>query len=604
MKNAEKTSDKNFAKKARALAINLKKFWKEPPNGKFLNLKEIFCLGSAGLGVSFITNLINMYVTVSQLPLIYDMGTKGTLHATVIYLTASVLALLLTPIYGKMIQKTKTRFGRYKPYILFLAPIVALLGVIAVWSPQNLDQSQRIIYVYTICIPTLLVWNLWFNTFNMFPGVFTPNQQERVDIWSPIGLVMGFAPTIMNALKGVFAQAWGDIIAARVFGLFSAIVGVICIIGLLKVKERAFITEEENKKEKVSVMQGLKMIVKNKPLMILTLALCLGALKGAIDLVWEIVGRVKYAPNMADAAAIFSGLSIIIGFAATPNMLLLPWLTRKFNNRSILIFWQALNTGAYLILALIGFQNLPQNGISVLIITALRFVACFNAIGSLQPLILSEIGDYQQWKTGYRLEGFVQTLAYSLTLVVTQFAMLVPAIIQDKMGFNVYNYQVKPPTGGIPANELAENVLSKDLIDIADRYANVAIWISVASGALMLICLFFYDLSKKKHAKIIEEIKEKSVNTEEIESEKGDLILTELDENENYGISTMATNTETQDNDGDNDNNDELADNLDSSGENIDHSASKDDSVVSGSDESTNCDNDNRSIDKENDFDK
>lgn len=604
MKNAEKTSDKNFAKKARALAINLKKFWKEPPNGKFLNLKEIFCLGSAGLGVSFITNLINMYVTVSQLPLIYDMGTKGTLHATVIYLTASVLALLLTPIYGKMIQKTKTRFGRYKPYILFLAPIVALLGVIAVWSPQNLDQSQRIIYVYTICIPTLLVWNLWFNTFNMFPGVFTPNQQERVDIWSPIGLVMGFAPTIMNALKGVFAQAWGDIIAARVFGLFSAIVGVICIIGLLKVKERAFITEEENKKEKVSVMQGLKMIVKNKPLMILTLALCLGALKGAIDLVWEIVGRVKYAPNMADAAAIFSGLSIIIGFAATPNMLLLPWLTRKFNNRSILIFWQALNTGAYLILALIGFQNLPQNGISVLIITALRFVACFNAIGSLQPLILSEIGDYQQWKTGYRLEGFVQTLAYSLTLVVTQFAMLVPAIIQDKMGFNVYNYQVKPPTGGIPANELAENVLSKDLIDIADRYANVAIWISVASGALMLICLFFYDLSKKKHAKIIEEIKEKSVNTEEIESEKGDLILTKLDENEDYGISTKTTNKETEENNGDNDNNIDLADNLENSDENIDHSANNDDSVVSGSDESTNCDNDNRSIDKENDFDK
>lgn len=42
MKKAEKTSDKNFAKKARALAVNLKKFWKEPPNGKFLNLKEIF----------------------------------------------------------------------------------------------------------------------------------------------------------------------------------------------------------------------------------------------------------------------------------------------------------------------------------------------------------------------------------------------------------------------------------------------------------------------------------------------------------------------------------------------------------------------------------
>lgn len=530
MKKNKSALDKNFAKDARALALNLKRFWKEPPKGKFLNLKEILCLGSAGLGVSFITNLINMYITVSQLPLIYDMGTKGTLHATLIYLIASILGLILTPLYGKMIQRTKSKLGRYKPYIMFLAPVISLLGVLAVWSPDGLEESGRVIYVYSICIPTLLLWNLWFNTFNMFPGVFTPNQQERVDVWAPIGLIMGFAPTIMNVLKGIFAGAWGDVIAARAFGIFSVAVGVICIIGLLKVKERVFITEEENKLEKISVWQGLKMIVKNKPLMILTLALCCGAFKGTIDLIWEVISRVKFASNMADAAAIIGGLSVIIGFAATPNMLLLPLMTRKFNNRTILMFWQGLNTGAYLILALIGFQNLPQNGISIFVITALRFVACFNAIGSLQPLILSEIGDYQQWKSGYRLDGFIQTFAYSLTMVVGQLCMLVPAIIQDKMGFNVYNYQVKPGVGDIPANMMPENVLSQEMIDIANRYANVAIWISVASGALMLICLLFYDLNKKKHAKIIEELKENSVNTEEIEREKGSLVITDLEQ--------------------------------------------------------------------------
>lgn len=407
-KKNRKPSDKTLNRKAAALAGNFKRFWKEPPSGKFLNLKEILCLGSAGLGVSFITNLINMYVTVSQLPLIYDMGTKGTLHATVIYLAASVGGLLLTPLYGKMIQRTKTKLGRYKPYILFLAPVVAILGVIAVWSPETLNMDQRIAYVYTICIPTLLVWNLWFNTFNMFPGVFTPNQQERVDIWSPIGLVMGFAPTIMNALKGLFARAWGDVIAARIFGLFSAVVGVLCIIAILKVKERVFITEEENRAEKISVWKGLKMIMKNKPLMILTLALSFGCLKSTIDLVWEVVARVKFAPNMADATAIFSGLSLIVGFAATPNMLFLPWLTRKFNNRTILMFWQALNTGAYLILALVGFQNLAKSAFRCLSLRdcglsrALTPSEVFSRLFSRKSAIISNGKAVIGWKALFR----------------------------------------------------------------------------------------------------------------------------------------------------------------------------------------------------------
>lgn len=505
------------------LARNLKRFWKEPPKGRFLNLKEILGLSSAGLGVSFITSMINMYVTVSQLPLIYDMGTKGTLHATIIYIVASVLGLLLTPMYGRLIQRTKTKIGRYKPYILFMAPIVSILGVLAVWAPESLNQTQRIYYVYTICIPTLLIWNLWFNTFNMFPGVFTPNQQERADIWSPIGLVMGFAPTIMSALKGVFVSQLGDKSAAKVFGICSAALGIICIIGLLKVKERVYISQEENKNEKISTLQGLKMIFKNKPLMILTLALCFGCLKGAIDLFWEVIGRVKYANNMADAAMIFSGLSLIIGFAATPNMILLPLMTRKLNNRTILMAWQLCNTGAYLILALIGFQNLPQGGVSIFVITLLRFVAAFNAIGSLQPLMLSEIGDYQQWKTGYRLEGFIQTFAYSLTMVVGQFSLLLPAIIQAKMGINISNYEVQRGKDGIPSRDMPENILSQSLIDKADAYANVAVWISFASGALMLICLFFYDLTKKKHAMIVEAIKATAVNADEISEGEGSL---------------------------------------------------------------------------------
>lgn len=512
-------TDKNFAKRATALGNNLKRFWKEPPKGRFLNLQEVLRLGISSLGISFIANLVSIYVTVSQIPLIYDMGDSGTLHATIMYVAASILALIITPFYGRMIQRTKTKFGRYKPYILFLAPIVAILGAASVWSPQNLSQTQRIIYVYMLCTPTLLMWNLWFNTWNLFPGVFTPNQQERVDIWSPIGLVIGFAPTIMNALRGVFVK-WGggDIGASRIYGIFCAVVGTALTIALIGVKERVFVTQEEEKKEKISTLEGLKMIIKNKPLMIFTLALCLGCLKGTIDLSWEIIARVKYAKDMGTAVAIFGGLSLVVGFAVTPNMILLPWMTRKFNNRTILIFWQACNLSANLICALIGLQHFPQGSWSPYVITIIRFVSMFNCLGSLQPLLLSEIGDLQQAKSGYRLEGFIQTVAYQVPLVVSQIAAFVPALIQKKMHFNPANYQVV---------EGAENVLSPELIKIAENYGNVALWLSAVSSALMLICLLFYNYDKKKHADVMAQLKENAVNSEEIANEQGSLNMLE-----------------------------------------------------------------------------
>ncbi len=137
----------------------------------------------------------------------------------------------------------------------------------------------------------------------------------------------------------------------------------------------------------------------------------------------------------------------------------------------------------------------------------------------MQPLILSEIGDYQQVKSGYRLEGFIQTFAYSLTAVVGQAAALIPALIQDKMGFNPANYLV--PDG------VEVFVLSPELIEIAENYGNVALWLSAGSGALMLICLLFYTLDKKKHAKIVEQLKATAVNAQEIAEEEGSLNMLE-----------------------------------------------------------------------------
>lgn len=479
-------------------------------------MKEVLCLGSTSLGIAFIYNIITMYVTIGQLPLLYNMGDSGTLHATIMYIIASLGGLVLTPLYGKLVQRTNTKIGRYKPYLLLLAPVVALFGALSVWSPQSLSTNSTIAYVYCLCVPTLLVSNIWYNTWNLFPGVITPNQQERVDIWAPIGLIMGFAPSLMNMLKDVFAGLWGDIVAARIFGVTSAVVGLVLVIAILRVKERVFVSKVESEDNKIGVGKGLKMVFKNKPLMILMIALVLGCMRTSVDNMWHIIARVKYADNMADGAKIFGALSLIVSFAMTPNMILMPLFTRKMNNRTIMIMWLAINTVAYVVLGIVGFQNIPTGTTAAAVITALRFVASFNAINSLIPIMLTETADYQQYLTKYRLDGFVQTMGYSVPLVFSQLLSLVPALIQKEMHFNPADYQIIKD---------ADNVLSEALINNANNYANILVWISAVSGALMLIALLFYTLSKKKHAEITEALKAESVNTDQISEDEGHLTL-------------------------------------------------------------------------------
>lgn len=489
------------------LLTRLKVFWKTPPKGRYLNLKEIVCFGGSAFGMSTIVTVVSGLITATQIPTIYNFN---VIHGAWICLIASILGLIIQPFFSKLLQNTNTKFGRYKPFILILAPILAVFAILATWQPQFTDVNDRIVYAYCTCIPTLILWNLFQNTYYMLPGVITPNQQERTDIWAPIGLVIGFSPTVMNVLGNVIKSYFGnqgrEYMAYRYLGFIYAVVGLVLVLCLFLVKERLIVTNEN--KEKVGLLEGLRLVVKNKPLMILTLALIFGCCRTVVEIDAEYIGRLRYAVtstggiDVAGGLAVFGALTMITGFAVTPNMILLPFLTRKFNNRTIMMFWMACNTIGYLILGCVGIENIPQGTWSIILITTLRFISLFNAIASLQPLMMAQLSDYQQYKTGKRLEGFIQTFLYALVLVFTNLGILAMAYVKSE----VFNYQssafVKPedaPDDWAPDAQAVESAL---------KYFNLAFIVSAVSAGLMFIVMIFYKLGKKEHAEIVEKLKE------------------------------------------------------------------------------------------------
>ena len=482
--------------KIKSLFTSLKNGWATPPKGRYLTFKEMACYGFSGLGVSFIVNVITAVITATQIPYIYEID---VIHGTIIFSIVGVSNLLIQPFFGKMLQNTKTKIGRYKPYIIGIAPVISLFVVLATWLPQVNSMTFRVVYAYCTCIPVLVLWNIWYNTFYMIPAAMTPVSQERTDMLSPVGLIMGFAPTVMNFIIGPirahFMSQGREYMAFRLMGLISTAIGVILVFLIMKTKERIYETPQE--RENISVKEGLRLVMQNKPLKIYTLAMIIGSLRGVAEMNSYYIGQFRYGETTEQGLSLFSMLSPIVGFAATPAMLLLPFMTRKMNNKSIMIMWQAINTVAYGVLCIIGYENIPVGTPTAVVITVIRFVTGFNAVGTLTPIMLSEIYDYQQWKTGRRLEGFIQTFAVSMTGLVSQFAMFIPTFIQQKIGYQPMNFK-----NG--AEYLPENIA------IMNQWFNISAVITVVSGILFIAVMAFYPLSKKKYNQIMEELKEKS----------------------------------------------------------------------------------------------
>ena len=146
-------------------------------------------------------------------------------------------------------EKKRTKWGRYKPYILFSLPLLALFTMMSMWAPQYSSEIDRVIYAYCSCVPVIAISTFANNMYQTMPNVITPNTQERADIMTPIGLIVGFAPTIMNIIVGPIRSAFmgQEYIAMRIIGAIAVVIGSLCVMFILKVKERVYELEDNNR---------------------------------------------------------------------------------------------------------------------------------------------------------------------------------------------------------------------------------------------------------------------------------------------------------------------------------------------------------------------
>ena len=308
--------------------------------------------------------------------------------------------------FGRMIDKTHTKMGKARPWMLWPYIGCAVTLVCCFSIPTSWGQTAQ--YIFFFLSYTLL--NAVFFTANniayaSLTALITKNTSERVQIGS-FRFIFAFATKIVIEAVTIFAVGWlgGGVIGWRLIAIIYAIVGLITnTLSVFSVKELPEadeeMEEEREEEHKLTFLKSFKILLKNKYYVIICASYILTQLYASV------IGMgTYYAKYILGNETLFSDLSLAINITMVIALTVLPFVIRKLGGMYKLNIW------GYVLAAIgrVGVMVAAFNGSLPLMIafTAVSTIGIAPLQGDLNALIAS-CSEYTTLKTGYRLEGMM-----------------------------------------------------------------------------------------------------------------------------------------------------------------------------------------------------
>ncbi len=410
--------------------------------------------------------------------------------------------------FGTIVDKTRTRWGKFRPYLLALAIPGFILTCLYWLMPlmfegrSDVDMTKFIFY----CLLTIIREGV-----GTFQGIartglmstITPHPVDRTRLI-----------TLANFASGTFGEKLPEQITTVILdlidnnkigktktkasmyrttfvgmGLFTTLVSSLMSFWFFFISKERVIQSIESP----SVMDGVRSILNNKPMLLVTLSEFLGGFS---------IGGSK-SDYYIDVLH-FASMTMIAGIPAAPispvSYSYVPWLRRKYSTRSLYIVAKyidpILKTGVFLF-GIIGmnwktfggisrgvkpmYQRIVPMGIAMAI-----WEVIWTLFLGLRTVITTEVYnecmDYCEWKNGYRTEGMTSVAKGLATKVATIGSGFISTVFKKLVNYDTSAY--------MEGREQPDKV----------KFYLFAMFTIVPSitGALGIIPLFFYDLTGKK----------------------------------------------------------------------------------------------------------
>ena len=329
------------------------------------------------------------------------------------FLVTRIWDTALDPVIGIIADRTETKWGKFRPYLLWVAVPFGIVGILTFTAPE-LSMSGKLTYAYVTYTLMMMVYSAINVPYASLMGVMTSNLKDRTTL-STFRFIFAFAGSILvlataEPLVSLLSQTSAGIDLKRGWQLTMVIYAVIAVVFFYFTfswtKERV----KPPKEQKTSLKEDLKNLATNKPWFILLGAgvstLIFNSLRdGSAIYYFKYFFKSQEAFQMPlfNVAINYSTLYLVLGQAANiVGVVLAKPISDKIGKKNTFLYFMILAS----ILSCIFFIFKEDD---LVLIFTFQFLISVCA-GSIFPLLWSmyaDIADYSEWKTGRRATGLI-----------------------------------------------------------------------------------------------------------------------------------------------------------------------------------------------------
>ncbi len=363
---------------------------------KMASKLAVICYGFGDLASQFVWTFVGSYLT------IYYTDIVGLAPAivSVIMMGARIWDAINDPMMGAIAERTRSKFGRFRPYIAFGCPFLAIFAVLTFTNPFGGGSAAGAIWAAVTYIIAGMLYTLVNIPYAALSGVMTEdaNQRNKINTSRNIGMNLGMV--IVNALSAGLALRFSGEGAEVANGhgyMMTALIYAIISIPL-------FLIVFATAKEKVQPMHGTQAfsfkdtvnnLVRNKYLMIITLIMLLQmtAFMGRIAVTSYYVIYCLGSFTMIALIMTIPSLGGIIG------SFFVPFFAKRFGKRAVLMGSMLIQAVGLLVIYFAPFDNITM------VLVGCWIFGLFNVGFPMTLSMVADSVDYMELKTGIRTDG-------------------------------------------------------------------------------------------------------------------------------------------------------------------------------------------------------
>lgn len=356
-------------------------------------MKEKINFGMGDAAGSVFSAMVAMYLTA------YYTDTMGMAAAAIgtMMLISRVFDGITDLIMGAIVDKTKSKYGKARPWILWTAPFMALAMIAMFNMPASLSQGGKLFYAYlSYIVANCLVFTAMNVPYNALLSRMTLDVNDRGSATAIRFVMAQLVTMIVNSITAFTIQTIGFAKLSIIYGVIMAIMQVLCFIGT---REHIDAAEEEKRTKQVPLKESLGALGKN-PYFFLEIAIFIVFYIGSVP---NAMMGFYYCRVVLNAVQLMAIMSVA---TTLPNIIMNFFtgsLYARFGKRKIMLVGCVMFAGGGLIVML--------GGDNIAIIMTGVIIRAFS-MGIMMSGIFAtaaDVVDYGEWKTGIRSEGIINS---------------------------------------------------------------------------------------------------------------------------------------------------------------------------------------------------